>query len=235
MKADFDLSVALLALQPAGYPKTLAGRVGGRPVAAETVDGVYELDREVESRMLTEGLRLGASDCHLLLAASEVHVLRLDTELGGWASVDAIEPGERHWLLVAPGQRDDVLMQLQRSAQQPGQEDKAPGALADWTIIRNVVFEGAADLTGALATKRPSHRHRFSLRGGLPLRPNAAYLAGGAPDVWLPDVPGDVRHLPFLTGAPLPPQPSKYGLPITSRLPMRGLTPSNGRGSRGIL
>jgi hypothetical protein len=200
VKADLDLSIALLALQPAGYPNTLTGRSGASQVTAGAVDGVYELDSEVEPRMLTEGLRLGASDCQLVLAASEVYVLRLDTELGGWGSVDAIEPGERHWLLVAPGQRDDVRMQLQRSAQQPGYEDKAPGALPDWAIIRNVVYEGAADLTGALATKRPSHRHRFSLRGGLPLRPNAAYLAGGAPDVWLPDVPGDVPPSAFLDG-----------------------------------
>lgn len=201
VKADVDLSVALLALQPAGYPATLTGRMGGRQVVAEAVDGVYELDRDVESRMLTEGLRLGASDCQLVLTASEAHVLRLDTDLGGWASVDAIEPGERHWLLVAPGQRGDVLTQLKQSAQQPGHEDKAPGPLADWAIIRNVVFEGAADLRGALATKRPSHRHRFSLRGGLPLRPTAAYLAGGAPDVWLPDIPGDIPPSAVLDGA----------------------------------
>lgn len=203
VKAHPFVSVGLLGLQPNGYPDRLDGSLGGRTFTAVAEDGVFALRGEVEPRTLIRGLRLGSAECQLMLDGSEAHVLRLDTELGGWTSVDAIEPGQRHWILVSPEQRADVLAQLERTAQDHGGAAPGPGALRNWTVIRNIVFDRAAALGGALASQRPSHRHRLTLRGGLPLPSQGAYLEGGAPDLWLPASPEETQRTLLLDGVPL--------------------------------
>jgi hypothetical protein len=204
IEAHPTVSAALRCLQPVGYPDRLQGTCAGQAVTADAQDGVFEVLSEVDARMLASGVRLGSEACQLVLEGADVHVLRLDSELGGWSSVDFIEPGERHWLLISPKQRDDVLGQLTRSAVEVGRESFGPRALRSWTLVRNVVFGGAANLTGALASRRPSHRHRFALRGGLPLAAAGAYLAGGAPDAWLPAASNDAALAPTLDGNAVP-------------------------------
>ncbi|UGS35340.1 hypothetical protein [Capillimicrobium parvum] len=195
------VSVSLMAEQPDGFPTRLQGPFAGRTVTAMAQDGVFTLSGSVEGRMLLRGLVLGSGDARLVLAGGEVHVLQLDPELGGWATTSSIEPGVRHWLLVSPSQSDDVLAQIGRCAQERGVETDAPGALRGWTIVRNVVFDDAAALSGVLSSQRPTNRHRLTLRGGLPLRATSSYLAGGAPDLWLPVAPNDEPALtPLLDG-----------------------------------
>jgi hypothetical protein len=75
--------------------------------------------------------------------------------------------------------------------------------LRDWTLIRNVVFEHAAELDGAVASQRPTLRHRLTFRGGLPLPAAGAYLAGRAPDLWVPVLPEQSNETPRLDGTPL--------------------------------
>ena len=220
VQAHLSVSVSLLALQPEGYPERLQGASGGRAVTADVEDGVFAVRGEVEPRMLLSGLRLGGGECQLVLDGSAVHVLRLDADLGGWASVDFIEPGQRHWMLVSPEQRADVLAQIGRAAQEPGNHAPGPGALRSWTLVRNVVFDGAAKLGGALASQRPTHRHRLTLRGGLPLASLGGYLEGGAPDLWLPVVPEGSELTPRLDGAPLSSQSEQIRL--ADRLEMSG-------------
>jgi hypothetical protein len=204
VQAHPRVTFSLMADQPDGFPDRLQGAFAGRTITATAEDGVFMLVGIVEPRMLIKGLELGSGDARLVLQGAEVHVLRLDPELGGWASTDAIEPGERHWLLVSPTHEADVLAQIDRYAQERGVTTAAPGALRDWTIVRNVVFDGAAALTGALSGQRPTNRHRLTISGGLPLRAAHSYLAGGAPDLWLPILPAEQPALtPLLDGVPL--------------------------------
>ena len=164
-------------------------------ITADASDGVYDLSGEVDSRMLQRGLRLVAGDCALVLDGASVHVLRLDEDLGGWASVDTLIPGERHWLVVAPSDAADVLEQLGRKAGEEFTYQPAPDRLSEWTLVRNVVLDDPEGLSGALSQRRPTERHRLAFRGGLPLPAHNAYLAGGAPDLWLPAAPSAATPL----------------------------------------
>lgn len=198
------VSASAMAEQPDGFPDRLEGAFAGRTVSATADDGVYSLTGEIEGKMLSNGLDLGTAAARLVLDGSDVHVLELDAELGGWASVKAIRPGARHWLLVSPAHAKDVLAQLDQCAQVCGAIGPGPAALREWTMVRNVVFDGAASLSGALSVRRPTHSNRLALRGGLPLGAANAYLAGGAPDLWLPAVPqNETGPIPQLDGTPL--------------------------------
>lgn len=199
------VKVMLGALQPDGFPNRLQGPLAGRVLTADATDGVFSVAGEVNSRLLARGLKLGSADCQLTLGGSDVFVLALDADLGGWASVDSIDPGARHWILVSASQRTETLAEVDRWAQERGVTTELSGALGGWCLIRDVIFDGAADLKGALGDHKPSPRRRFSLRGGLPLKLASTYLAGGAPDVWLPARPqGDASLVPRLDGKPLP-------------------------------
>ena len=67
------------------------------------------------------------------------------------------------------------------------------------------VLQGGEQLEGILEGRRATMRHRFALRGGLPLEAASSYLSGGAPDAWLPPaqaglfwltIDGDARRQP---------------------------------------
>lgn len=190
-----SVAVAAHAIQPDRYPARLIGRLAGDTVTAEANGGVYDLSREVDGSMLSSGLRLRSAECALVLGGAQVHVLRLDEDLGGWASVETLAPAERHWLLVAPSQADDVLEQLDGKAAKEFTYEPAPGRLSDWTLVRNVVLADPQGLSGALSHQRPTERHRLAFRGGLPLAARNAYLTGGAPDLWLPAPPSATTPL----------------------------------------
>lgn len=177
--------LSLQALQPPGYPGRLRGAAAGRTAVAVAEDGVFEIQGAVEAPLLLRGVTVESDGCRLSLAGSEIHVLRRHHEFG-WASVASLSPGERHCLLVAPTCTEAVQQQLERASVESIQVRSAPGALSAWSVIRNVVVTGELQLTGALADRRPTLRHRFALRGGLPLIAKDSFLSGGAPDVWLP-------------------------------------------------
>lgn len=204
MRRSLRLAISLEALQPEGFPSRLSGRAGGRSVAVEAEDGVFALTSALSPRMLLDGVHVSADECDLVLEGAPVHVLQLDAPLGGWASVGAIAPGTRHWLLVDPAHRVDVLRQLERTADSVGSDERVGELLPGWTVVRDVTFQQAASLTGALAACSPTDRHRLSLRGGLLLRMPRAYLVGGAPDLWLP-TSADQRSSPItLDGRSVP-------------------------------
>jgi hypothetical protein len=200
---SFPRSVSLLALQPPGYPGRLGGIIGGAHVSVAAVDGVFVASGEVTSRQLLRGGEATAGSCRLKLDAGDVYILRLDPELGGWASVSAFAPGERHAVLVSPRIKDSVERQLKAASKEAVSIERAPGALAEWSLVRNVILVGDVPLTGALAEAQPTVRHRFALKGGLPLEASASYLSGGAPDVWLPTIGEGALSL-TLDGRPLP-------------------------------
>lgn len=183
------VAISAQAIQPDGYSARLTGRLADETVVAEANGGVYDLSRDVDDRILSSGLRVSDGDCGLVLEGSPVHVLRLDEDLGGWASVEALAPGERHWLLVSPLEAGDVLRQLKRTGTTDFTYQPGPGRVSDWMLIRNVVVDDPQGLRGALSARRPTERHRLAFRGGLPLAASNAYLAGGAPDLWLPAPP----------------------------------------------
>lgn len=208
MRVTVELSVqprvSIQGLQPDGYADILHGSIsGGLAVTVVATDGVLQLRGEVDPRHLTRGFVTASDGCSARLTRSDVHILRLDPELGGWASVSAFVPGERHCVLVAPGQADDVIRQLERASVEPVHVQSAPARLAAWSLVRNVVVSGEVPLTGLLETRRPTARHRFAFRGGLPLVAKGSYLAGGAPDVWLPPAASEAASL-TLDGAALP-------------------------------
>lgn len=195
--------VSLQAIQPAGFPDRLSGRGPSGATTVRALDGVLRLEGEAGPRQLLDGVSVSEAGCSLTLAGSDLHVLRLDPELGGWASVSAFKPRERHCLLVAPSLGDQLERQLDRVATDPIQVERAPGLLAAWSLIRNVVIDEGRALSGPLAGRRRPQRHRFVLRGGLPLAMASSYLEGGAPDAWLPPVDGDPPTL-TLDGTALP-------------------------------
>lgn len=179
-------SVTVQSLQPEGYPDRLAGQLGNRPVSAAAEDGVFVVQGALDPRHLLGGGTLGEAAARLSLTGSEFFILRMDTDFGGWASVSAFTPGERHFILAAPAVANTIEQQLERLGKPDIAAGSAPGAFAGWRLIRNVVLEGNERLEGVLAERRPTLRHRFDLRGGLPLEAAHSYLSGGAPDAWLP-------------------------------------------------
>jgi hypothetical protein len=179
-------SVMVQAIQPDGYPDRLAGQLGNRSVSGAAKDGIFVVEGPLDPRHLLGGGALGEAAARLTLTGSDMFILRMDTEFGGWASVSAFTPGERHFILAAPTVAHEVEQQLERLGKPDVTAGPAPGAFAAWRLIRNLVLEGNERLEGVLAERRPTLRHRFALRGGLPLDTANSYLSGGAPDVWLP-------------------------------------------------
>lgn len=179
-------SVSVEALQPDGYPDRLAGQLGSRSVSAAAEDGVFAVQGALEPRHLLGGGTLGDVAARLTLPGSEVFILRLDTELGGWGSVAAFTPGERHFVLAAPTVAASVEHQLRRTSSSEVSVQPGPGPFAAWRLVGDVVLQGGEQLEGILEGRRATMRHRFALRGGLPLDAASSYLSGGAPDAWLP-------------------------------------------------
>lgn len=181
--------VSIRAKQPDGYPEHLRGVLGGTVASATADTGVFVVDGTPDPRQLTRGGMLGDANYRLTLAESEIFILQLDPEVGGWASVASFVPGVRHYVLATPSVAGTVWNQLERvCAEPPSVQPPLPGAFAAWSLYGDVVLQGNEALEGVLADRRPTLSHRFVFRGGLPLESHHSYLSGGAPDVWLPSV-----------------------------------------------
>lgn len=202
VKLRMPRSVSIQAIQPEGYPDRLAGQLGGSAASAAATDGVFVVQNAIDPRQLTHGGSIGNDASKLTLPGSDIYVLQLDPELGGWASVDSFVPGERHFVLAGPSVAESVEEQLRHWSTEAISAQPAPARLSSWRLFGNVVLQGGETLEGALGDRRPTFKHRFAFHGGLPLETPRSYLSGGAPDVWLPPTT-DVSLSLTLDGAAL--------------------------------
>ncbi len=179
--------VSIRAIQPGEQPRTSCRPARGSPASAAAEDGVFAVEGAADPRQLVRGGTLGDATCRLSLPPSDVFILQLEPGLGGWASVSSFVPGMRHYVLAAPSVAGSVWDQLNRvCASPPTAQQALLGAFSAWGLYGDVVLQGNEVLDGVLADRRPTLRHRFTFRGGLPLEAHRSYLSGGAPDVWLP-------------------------------------------------
>jgi hypothetical protein len=190
--------LALVAERPPGFPEELVcDGASGRPMnLVSSHEGWYdELSIHVSTAVLDTGIRLAAEGAQLRLPQHQVYVLEKNSDLGRWASVPQLSPGEPAWLLVRRSTLDNVKAYLERNARRGWRViEREAVAPRGWCILGEVVVQAASDpdVPELLAPIVPRVYNRFSLRGGLALpRGSGAYLTGGEPDVWLPPPPGD--------------------------------------------
>jgi hypothetical protein len=194
----------LVAERPPGFPAELRVGSGAQMVVLDATDAVdggwYRIPLELSGAMLRDGIRLEFEGRVLRLPAAQIHVLHKRPELGRWASVDRLRPGEAAWLLVHEGMARRVEEFLCRNARKSDETDtwawaNRPGLVpTGWRLMRNVVVDAASDESGdGLRALTPRFQNRLSLQGGLPLpRGTGVYLTEGEPDLWLPEG-GDSR------------------------------------------
>jgi hypothetical protein len=193
----------MVAERPAGFPAELRVDDGNQTIdleATDTVEGGWYRIPVGLGTALRSGVRLESEGRVLRLPAAEVHVLHKRPELGRWASVDRLRPGEPAWLLVQDGIALRVEEFLRRNARKSDEADtwawasQSEIAPAGWRLMRDVIVDASTDESAdGLGALRPRFQNRLSLQGGLPLsRGSAVYLTGGEPDLWLPEA-GDAR------------------------------------------
>jgi hypothetical protein len=184
--------LGLVAERPEGFPAELPcrGLLGGELTLTATHDGWYdELQIAISATILDGGLRLAADGTLLSLRPYNVHVLEKNADLGKWASVQQVSPGEPAWLLVRQADLDEVCSYLDASARRGWKVIQREGiAPRGWRLVGEVLVNAASyEVPERLARIVPRTQNRFSLKGGLPLgRPASTYLTGGEPDLWLP-------------------------------------------------
>lgn len=214
------LQVALAAPRGEGLPESpeVLAPDGRRVRMSSTSSHWYDsVPLPVEAGTLRHGASLQGAGFSLILRGGEVHVLRLDPQLGGWGSVPSVLVGERHWVLLADEVWERVRGWLFEHGGSECQEDeRLARVLPRWHLVRDVVIERppATPPPAGMACLSPSIQHRVALKGGLPLqRGGGAYLVGGPPDLWRPmideetiparlvsngqerDLPGEGLHL----------------------------------------
>jgi hypothetical protein len=194
--------LGLVAERPSGFPPefTCVAPGGRQLTLISSADGWYdELELPVTTALLDHGLRLAGDDVRLRLASCAAHVLEKNPELGKWASVAQLEPGEPAWLLVRRSSLDEAAGYLSRSARDGWKVIEREGLTPEgWSLIGEVLIEGEVEdaPAGELARVVPRLQNRFSFKGGLPLpRGAGAYLLGGEPDLWLPPPASDERRV----------------------------------------
>jgi hypothetical protein len=192
--------LGLAAPCPAGFPRQLELAHRGASFALEAED--YEmtlapdeqhwyglLPLPVSEETLSVGERLEAEGRVFRLAAQWLYVLHMSRELGEWASVEQIRPGEAAWLLVEGERLEQVQGLLERQARPGWKVIESEGiAPRGWKLIRGVVVDPVETSEDpALGRLIPRRSNRFTLSGGLPLkRGEHLYLTGGDPDVMVP-------------------------------------------------
>ncbi|HEU5252057.1 MAG TPA: hypothetical protein VFU16_01860 [Solirubrobacterales bacterium] len=197
--------LGLAAEWPPGFPQRLEVDYRGERFSLEAEDEegqlaadehrwYGELPLPVDRGLLATGLRIEAEGRVLRLSPASVYVFHMSRELGCWAGVDQIRPGEDAWVLVAKEQLAQVRELLERRAR-PGWSpiERTGVAPPGWTLFREVVVDPVEVSEGEeLGRLVPRRSNRFMLSGGLPLaRAAGLYLTGGDPDVLLPPLPGD--------------------------------------------
>jgi hypothetical protein len=187
------LRVALAAPRGEGLPESPEVRTpdGGRVrMSSGSGDWYDSVPLPVDAGTLRQGASLRGHGFSLILRGAEVHVLRLDNDLGGWGSVPSVRVGERHWVLLA----DEAWKRVRRWLFEHGgseclEDERLCEALPGWRLVRDVVVERppATPPPPGMACLSPSVHHRVALEGGLPLQRGAStYLLDGPPDLWRP-------------------------------------------------
>lgn len=188
--------------------------------------GYYSLDglKLPNEHSLRNGLQLSGQGIVVGRPASTLVLLRQNSDLDCFTSVDRFVPGEEHMLLSAPEAERAVETVLARAAS-PGIERKR-GALSwmpqGWSLHHRVVFNDAVTLRqaihevqGAMLAVQPAPQYKPYLQGGLPLAPKfnkRLYLVGGEPDLVLPD--GATGEALLDGQPPRPPFPTR-GVPVS--------------------
>jgi len=192
------LRLGLVAERPEGFPPELScrGPLGHFVTLTSSVDGWYdEMPLAVSAAALDVGLRFTDDGVRLSLPPYNVHVLEKNADLGKWASVSQLSPGEPAWLLVRRPALDAVSDYLANSARPGWRVIERDGvAPPGWNLIGEVLVDGASEQVVPEQIGRivPRMQNRFSLRAGLPVpRGPGVYLTSGEPDLWLPPPPDD--------------------------------------------
>jgi hypothetical protein len=190
---------ALRIPRPVGFPAEveLADSQGRRRQLTADSDAWYAAipvhrdDASTPTDFLGDGVTFRFSPRH-------VYVMRVDFELGCWIAVSRLSPLEYHCLLVDQSVVNAVRDYLDRRAVPGWSRVEGRGLPTGWTLFRDVSIEHArpSDVPEDLASLVPSVQGKVSLWGGLPLQVQVRlYLEGGEPDVWIPDLGAEGRHI----------------------------------------
>jgi hypothetical protein len=192
-----SVALGLAAERPEGFPETGSFVEAGGLAAdlASEVEGWYGfLPQDFLVSALAHGLRLICDDYTLEFGTDFVIPLRQNVDLGCWASVRDVSPGEPHCLLIQETRRAEVLSFLKAFAVEEWSKVSGPGIPTGWFALRNVIMAPVQAYEGPLRRLVPSVKNRATLQGGLPLREHRLYLRGGEPDIWVPSAQ-DVESL----------------------------------------
>lgn len=215
--------------RPGAVAHQLASGVALRQLGETNYYAVDGLELPTD-RSLRAGLQLTGEGVAVSRPASSLVVLTQNESLDCRTSVDRFTPGDEHIVLAAPDAADDVEAVLQKAASpRPAPRTSLSWLPRGWVLYPRVVFEDAVTLTeairdvkGALLAVQPAPQFKAALQGGLLLAPRLSrklYLAGGEPDLVLPDgasgeavLDGQRQAPPFQArGVPIPLWPRALG------------------------
>ena len=194
------VSVGLAAERPEGFPEAARFLATGHHEVdiSSPVEGWYSnLPSDLLDAALGNGLRMLSGEYALEFAPDFVIPLRQNADLGLWASVRDVTPGEPHCLLVQESRRPEVLSFLKEFAVEQWSTIGGPSVPKGWFALRGVVIGPVPAYDGPLRRLVPSVKNRLTLQGGLPLREHRLFLSEGEPDVWIPTA-SDNKELDFI-------------------------------------
>ncbi|MEU6655877.1 hypothetical protein ABZ904_42610 [Streptomyces sp. NPDC046900] len=218
--------------RPGADAYQLAGGVALRQLGETNYYAVDGLELPAD-RSLRAGVQLVGEGVAVSRPASSLVVLTQNESLDCRTSVDRFVPGEDHMVLAAPEAARDVEAVLEKAASpRPAPKSSLSWLPQGWVLYPRVVFEDAVtlkeairDVQGALLAVQPAPQFKAALQGGLLLAPKLSrklYLAGGEPDLVLPD---GASGAAVLDGQPQDPPFQARGVPIP--LWPRGLEPGS--------
>lgn len=184
--------------------------------ASESRRYLISNERGVKSADVARGLVLSGDNVSLRNPARVVLPMVHEPEVGGWVSVDEIDPCQDQLLIVHDQEWGRIKVFLERLLRRTVPAAIRPCGkplLSGFQAIKlpaadiDVRLFDEAGTPQSMKRIRPHHAsRRIELRGGLPLRPGSGqrtYLRGGTPDVDLAAGPGESRRVAAeLNGAP---------------------------------
>jgi hypothetical protein len=229
--------LGLAAPCPSGFPPRIEVTHGGgsfsleaegheMPLAPDEQHWYGQLPLTVTEETLSVGLRLKAEGRVFRLAPQWIYVLHMSPELGQWASIEQIRPGDPAWLLASSERLEQVQGLLERQARPGWKVIESEGiAPSGWKLIRGVVVDPVETSEDpSLNRLIPRRSNRFTLSGGLPLpRGDRVYLTGGDPDVMVPASEEEQPAVAIeLDGEPIRLAPGASVVPLAALAPPEG-------------